>query len=85
MIYHLNELAMNFRKAFIEELTYEAVEDFLKEVERVYSHLNIDEQLDAQELWIGFSRGGVVIDTYHNNKFYPVLILKEYLTKSKKQ
>ena len=34
MILNLNELAIDFRKASIEELSYEAVEKFLEEVQR---------------------------------------------------
>ena len=83
MILNLNELAIDFRKASIEELSYEAVEKFLEEVQKVYSYLNIDEQLAAEELWIGFGMLGVAIDTYHHNKFYPLVNLKGYLTESR--
>lgn len=83
MILNLNELAIDFRKASIEELSYEAVEKFLEEVQKVYSYLNIDEQLAAEELWIGFGMLGMIIDTYHYNKFYPLVNLKGYLTKSR--
>ena len=83
MILNLNELAIDFRKASIEELSYEAVEKFLEEVQKVYSYLNIDEQLAAEELWIGIGMLGVAIDTYHHNKFYPLVNLKGYLTESR--
>lgn len=83
MILNLNELAIDFRKASIEELSYEAVGKFLEEVQKVYSYLNIDEQLAAEELWIGIGMLGVAIDTYHHNKFYPLVNLKGYLTESR--
>ena len=49
----------------------------------MYSYLNIDEQLAAEELWIGIGMLGVAIDTYHHNKFYPLVNLKGYLTESR--
>lgn len=84
MIYHLQELAVDFRKASIEVLCFNEVRNFLKEVQRVYSNLYIDEQLEAEELWLGYSDiyDCMVIDTYHVNEFTPLVNIKPYLKTS---
>lgn len=85
MIYHLNELAIDYRKACIEEFNQGAINDFLNEVQRVYSSLDKDDQVKSVELWIGFTPFRAVIDTYHYNNFYPIINLKDYLTVSNNQ
>lgn len=84
MIYHLDELAMDFRKASIEVLSFIEVRNFLKEVQKVYSYLHPDEQDEAEELWIGFSESYdcMVVDTYHLNNFTPLVNIKPYLKTS---
>lgn len=79
MIFNLNELAIEFRKAWMNELTFDQSFVFLNEIQRVYSMLHPDDQEDAQELWVGFSRGELVVDSYHFDNFFPILNLKDYL------
>lgn len=87
MIYHLDELAMYFRKASMEVLSFNEVSNFLKEVQRVYSYLYMDERDEAEELWIGYSEiyDCMVVDTYHVNNFFPLVNIKPYLQPSENE
>ena len=88
MIYHLQiqELAMDFRKASIEQFSFKEIKKFLREIRRVYNNLFLCEQEEAVELWIGFSeRWGFVVDTYHYHNFTPLIPLKSYFIESKNE
>ena len=85
MVFNLNELATDFRFAVIEELSLKEVDRFLKEVQSVYSNLNDDDQIASEELWIGFDGGDMVINSYWEDNFFPLINIKSYLTKRRKQ
>lgn len=85
MVFNLNELATDFRFAVIEELSLKEVDRFLKEVQNVYSILNRDDQIASEELWVGFDGGDMVINSYWEDNFYPLINIKDFLTKRRKQ
>ena len=85
MIFNLQELAIDFRNAIMKEISLKQVDMFLKEIQRIYSHLDVDDQIAAEELWVGYDGDGMVISNYHYDNFFPLVNLQYYLTKRKRQ
>ena len=51
----------------------------------MYSNLELDNRIAAEELWVRYAGDGIVVDAYYYDNFSPLMNLKYYLTKVRRQ